>query len=129
MSLSLTICAVFFFYIVQRGVIIVPSHSIWIVERLGVPHKNLDPGAHLIVPFVDNIVVRLRRGDIGMVYEELTRGSKVQVVWANRIVVAEIDPVEGMLSLAKGTKVEITKVTGTTPFVSPVAAIEHREII
>lgn len=37
------------------GVVVVPQQVAWVVERFGRYHKVLDPGIHLLIPFVDRV--------------------------------------------------------------------------
>ncbi len=61
MSVSLTVAiivAVIAFYIVSRGLRIVPQQHAWVVERLGRFHSVLQPGLNLIIPLIDNVSYR-----------------------------------------------------------------------
>lgn len=39
----------------HAGVAVVPQQIAWVVERLGKFHKTLEPGIHMLIPFVDRI--------------------------------------------------------------------------
>jgi len=43
---------------VIESVRVVPQQSVWVVERLGNYHASLEPGANIIVPFVDRVAYR-----------------------------------------------------------------------
>ncbi len=44
--------------LVIKSIQIVPHRSVFIVERLGKFHQSLDPGFHLIIPFVDRVAYK-----------------------------------------------------------------------
>src|SRR5689334_5097571 len=44
--------------LIAEGVRIVPQQNAWVVERLGKFHTVLEPGANLIVPFIDRIAYK-----------------------------------------------------------------------
>ena len=47
--------AVFVFIVVFRSARVVPQRTVVIVERLGKYHATLEPGFHLIIPFIDRV--------------------------------------------------------------------------
>lgn len=47
--------AVFIFIVVVRSARVVPQRTVLIIERLGKYHATLEPGFHLIIPFIDRV--------------------------------------------------------------------------
>ena len=46
------------FIIIAKSSYIVPQRNVYIIERLGKYHKQLQAGFHVIIPFIDNIAYR-----------------------------------------------------------------------
>ena len=46
---------VFFFVVLYKAARIVPQRTVLIVERLGKYHATLEPGFHIIIPFIDRV--------------------------------------------------------------------------
>jgi len=66
--------------VLALAVRIVPQGEEWLVERLGKFRKKLDPGLHIIVPFLDRITYKLVTKDLILDIEEqevITRDNAV----------------------------------------------------
>lgn len=57
-AVILIVFVVILVLILIKTVKIVPHMSVYIVERLGKYHANLNPGLHLIIPFVDRVAYK-----------------------------------------------------------------------
>ena len=58
------ILVVFVFFVVSRGVKIVPQGYKFVVQRLGKYFVTLGPGMHFIIPFVDSVSYKVTTKDI-----------------------------------------------------------------
>lgn len=58
------IIVIFVFFVVSRGVKIVPQGYNFIVQRLGKYFVTLGPGMHFIIPFVDSVAYNVTTKDI-----------------------------------------------------------------
>jgi regulator of protease activity HflC (stomatin/prohibitin superfamily) len=54
LSSSITLLVLVFF-VIFRGTNIVPQSDVYVVERLGKFYKILEPGFHIIIPFIDSV--------------------------------------------------------------------------
>ena len=59
--LVLLVIAVIF---VARSIKVVPQQNAWVIERLGKYHTTLQPGLHIIVPYIDKVAYRVVTKDI-----------------------------------------------------------------
>ena len=50
--------AIFIVFLFLSALKVVPQRSVFIVERLGKYHASLEPGFHVLIPFIDKIVYR-----------------------------------------------------------------------
>ncbi|MDB5262215.1 MAG: band 7 protein [Adhaeribacter sp.] len=50
--------AIFILFLFISALKVVPQRSVFIVERLGKYHASLQPGFHVLIPFIDKIVYR-----------------------------------------------------------------------
>jgi regulator of protease activity HflC (stomatin/prohibitin superfamily) len=56
-SFALGLLVVAFFFVI-RSIRIVPQQTVFIVERLGKFHEQLDAGLHFLVPFIDRVAYK-----------------------------------------------------------------------
>lgn len=50
--------AIFILFLFLSALKVVPQRSVFIVERLGKYHASLEPGFHVLIPFIDKVVYR-----------------------------------------------------------------------
>lgn len=66
--MGITILAAIFVIFVAvtigTGIRIVPQGSEWVVERLGKYHTTLNPGLHILIPYIDRVAYRVTTKDI-----------------------------------------------------------------
>ena len=49
-----------------KGIRLVPQGSKWVVQRLGKYHGSLNPGLNMIVPYIDDVSVKITARDLGL---------------------------------------------------------------
>lgn len=66
--MEFTVLAFFFFIFVAitvaKGVRIVPQGEEWVVERLGKFFKTLQPGLHILIPYIDRVAYKVPTKDL-----------------------------------------------------------------
>ena len=58
MFTGFTIAVLLILFILWRTMVIIPMREAGILERLGKFKKRLDPGFHVLVPFIDRVAYR-----------------------------------------------------------------------
>ncbi|GKU97278.1 hypothetical protein SLEP1_g10446 [Rubroshorea leprosula] len=104
---------------VNRGINIVPEMHAYVVERFGQYSKTLDPGIHILIPFVDRIayVHSLREKTIEIssvtsvtkdnIPASVTGVVRTQVVDPYRASYGNDDPIDAVTQVAESTMSEI----------------------
>lgn len=65
---------------IAKGVRVVEQGMEWVVERLGKYHKTLEPGLHIIIPYIDRVAYKVVTKDIILDIEQqevITRDNAV----------------------------------------------------
>lgn len=81
-AFTVVVVALFIFAIVTiaKGVRVVQQGMEWVVERLGKYHKTLEPGLHIIIPYIDRVAYKVVTKDIILDIEQqevITRDNAV----------------------------------------------------
>ncbi|MBX9964079.1 MAG: SPFH/Band 7/PHB domain protein [Burkholderiales bacterium] len=81
-AFTVVVIALFIFAIVTiaKGVRVVQQGMEWVVERLGKYHKTLEPGLHIIIPYIDRVAYKVVTKDIILDIEQqevITRDNAV----------------------------------------------------
>jgi regulator of protease activity HflC (stomatin/prohibitin superfamily) len=81
-AITIVVVAVFVFAAVTiaKGVRVVEQGMEWVVERLGKYHKTLEPGLHIIIPYIDKVRYKVVTKDIILDIEQqevITRDNAV----------------------------------------------------
>ncbi|MBN2177164.1 MAG: SPFH/Band 7/PHB domain protein [Demequinaceae bacterium] len=82
----LVVLGIFVISIVARSIKVVPQAKAFVVERLGRYKRTLDPGLHLLMPFVDRVRAKVS------VWEQVVSFAPQSVITSDNLVV-EIDTV------------------------------------
>lgn len=53
------ILAMIAFILFTRGIKKVPVGEVWMVQRLGHPHRKIESGIHFLIPYIDRIGEKL----------------------------------------------------------------------
>ena len=101
MSAGFTVVVALLVFVVvtlAKGVRIVPQGEEWVVERLGKYHTTLQPGLHIIVPYIDKVAYRVVTKDIILDVQEqevITRDNAV--ILTNAIAFIKVtDPIKAV---------------------------------
>jgi regulator of protease activity HflC (stomatin/prohibitin superfamily) len=81
-AFTVVVIALFIFAVVTiaKGVRVVQQGMEWVVERLGKYHKTLEPGLHIIIPYIDRVAYKVVTKDIILDIEQqevITRDNAV----------------------------------------------------
>lgn len=88
---------------VNPGIRVVPQQEEWFVERFGKFHRKLDPGLHLLIPFVDQIAYSqsLKQQMFDVNPQIATTEDNVQVEIDGRVYVQVVDSYEACYGAQK----------------------------
>lgn len=81
-AITVVVVALFIFaaITIAKGVRVVEQGMEWVVERLGKYHKTLEPGLHIIIPYIDKVRYKVVTKDIILDIEQqevITRDNAV----------------------------------------------------
>ena len=102
LGLVLAILVIFIIVALVRAVRIVPQASALIVERLGRYHKTLEPGLHILVPFIDKVraSVDMRERVVSFPPQPVITSDNLVVSIDTVIYISVIDPKSAVYEIA-----------------------------